>query len=1089
VILSRALSILTASGVLLAGSVLWTLTRDRRFRAVIAGLSAYGAVAFVHAAVTGLTVRALLGGGGLFSALPRVLQGAVVGAVVVLPLGWIAATVRAGIPRFRARSPHRAIYQSVALAVTLALVISSLPAWSGDPVQPDARATLIQLKALERSLRAIADADRESPRDRWDPAFVVQAVGKDPNALFEWVRANTRWIPYRGRLRGASGVLMDRDGNSLDRSILLAYLLRISGRTVRLAHAELPGPMSADLMDLAVSSAGPEQIIAAARSGPPPTGASIPDGTSTVRRLIRVDQLDESAVTQQIGAAQGALERLRADLNLRVTNQATRLLAAVAPSQPEQDLKRRRAMAAAALRDHWWVQMQQGDQWVDCDLIAGGRMGQSLAAPTLVVALEDLPRELSHEVVIRIVAEHQVRGDRREERILEYTVIPADAAGRAYVLQVWPAAWPSQIAHTIDGRFGVKAAALEQKEWAAVLAHDNGEPVAHGVIGEAPAPVRTNPLPGFAGAFTTQSAPPTQDAKLTAVWIEYETHAPGADPETVRRVLFDLREAATKRQTNTGTAAFSDAERVSRNLALMTQTEILVVGCHLAPEWIAHLTNVSAASTFPLVRSLASGEGPPLTREALTKQVAGASRAVSPLYLLAMSRVAFTADDNPVVIESPNILTRHRYPRLAQDDVWLASAFDIVLNRVGVALNVRDEFAARVRQGVVDTNLEALLSGDRTASNTADAYNEQHDWATFTSADLAAVDRLPGTPESRLAMVEDLRHGYVLVAPKGARAAQNVTSVGWWRVHALTGDTLGLGANGWGMGPEDSALFNMAVSAARGFSFEYGLCQGFPAGINLLRYLNDSYFDSWHPNWTTYNRSRSAQEVFDDNNARCLISAIAMGVVATLPILLMTLNNHYMRQALRLEEEVAAMEAQADAEAKALQEEVENSLKLPGFDGPTPLPVRTQVWRDAGYSDTLVPRPQAGWRADPAQVLARENSIRAAEDGMNRAQQELNVSMREYLEYLNGRKPIQYGGRLLDPRYDPEVLEALYQRVELDFGRYSDRVNDLVKLDPSRSGGWGGPGGAPPPPNPIGNNNITQDAQVVGAAGAKGALK
>jgi len=257
----------------------------------------------------------------------------------------------------------------------------------------------------------------------------------------------------------------------------------------------------------------------------------------------------------------------------------------------------------------------------------------------------------------------------------------------------------------------------------------------------------------------------------------------------------------------------------------------------------------------------------------------------------------------------------------------------------------------------------------------------------------------------------------------------------------------------------------------------------------LLRYLNDSYFDSWHPNWTTYNRSRSAQEVFDDNNARCLISAIAMGVVATLPILLMTLNNHYMRQALRLEEEVAAMEAQADAEAKALQEEVENSLKLPGFDGPTPLPVRTQVWRDAGYRDTLVPEPPPGWKLDPAQVIARENSIRTAREAMNRAQQELNISMREYLEYLNGRKPIQYGGRLLDPRYDPEVLEALYQRAELDFGRYSDRVNDLIKIDPSSRSGWGGPGGGPPPPNPIGNNNITQDAQVVGAAGAKGALK
>jgi len=1085
--LLRTLSILIACGVLLAGSVLGQLTLDRRIRAAIAGLSLYGAAALLHAAAAGLTLQAALAGGGLFATLPRVAQGAFLGIVVVLPLGWIAATVRAGIPRFRAGSAHRAIYQSVALTVVLALVISSLPAWSGAPAHRDPSATQIQLKALERSLRAIADADRASPRDRWDPAFVVQAVGREPSALFEWVRANTRWIPYRGRLRGASGVLMDRDGNSLDRSILLATLLRISGRTVRLAHAELPAPMSADLIDLAVSSAGPEQIIEAARSGPPPTGGSIPDGASTLRRLIAGDHLDEAAVEQEIGATQGSIERLRADLNGRVANQAARLLAAMAASQPAQDLKRRRTTAAAVLSDHWWVQMQQDGQWVDCDLFAGGRMGQSLTAPTLVVALEDLPHELNHEVVVRIVAEHQSRGDRQEERVLEYTVIPADAAGRAYVLQIWPAAWPSQIAHVIDGRFGVKAAALEQQEWTAVLAVDNGDPVAHGLIRKAPAPVHTNTFTGLADAFGAHSATPTHDTELTAVWIEYETHAPGSAAETVRRTLFDLREAATKRQTNTGAPAFSDDERLSRNMALMTQTEILVEGCHMAPEWVAHIENSSAASTLPLMHSLASGERP-LKQEQLLKQVGAAARAVSPLYLLAMSRVAFPADDGPVLIDSPNILTRHRYPRLGQGDVSLVSAFDIVLNRFGVALNVRDEFAARVRQGVVDTNLEALLS-DRTTSNTADAYEAQHDWATLTSADLAVVEHLPVMSESRVAMAQDLQRGYIVVAPNATRAVHMAKSVGWWRIHPVTGDTLGLGANGWGMGPEDSALFNMAVSAARGFSFEYGLCQGFPAGINLLRYLNDSYFDSWHPNWTTYNRSRSAQEVFDDNNARCLISAIAMGVVATLPILLMTLNNHYMRQALRLEEEVAAMEAQADAEAKALQEEVENSLKLPGFDGPTPLPVRTQVWRDAGYRDTLVPEPPPGWKLDPAQVIARENSIRTAREAMNRAQQELNISMREYLEYLNGRKPIQYGGRLLDPRYDPEVLEALYQRAELDFGRYSDRVNDLIKIDPSSRSGWGGPGGGPPPPNPIGNNNITQDAQVVGAAGAKGALK
>ena len=69
-------------------------------------------------------------------------------------------------------------------------------------------------------------AEKEIPRDTFDPQAIIDKVGKDPNKLFEWVRDNTYWVPYRGMLRGHVGVLMDRVGSSLDRSLLLAELLR-----------------------------------------------------------------------------------------------------------------------------------------------------------------------------------------------------------------------------------------------------------------------------------------------------------------------------------------------------------------------------------------------------------------------------------------------------------------------------------------------------------------------------------------------------------------------------------------------------------------------------------------------------------------------------------------------------------------------------------------------------------------------------------------------------------------------------------------------------------------------------------------------
>lgn len=93
---------------------------------------------------------------------------------------------------------------------------------------------------LDSSLRALEDGVRDAPRDRWDPEYVVAQVGRNPESLYRWVQENTSWIPYRGVLRGPTGVLMDRQGNSLDRALLLADLLRRAGHSVRLARTEIP---------------------------------------------------------------------------------------------------------------------------------------------------------------------------------------------------------------------------------------------------------------------------------------------------------------------------------------------------------------------------------------------------------------------------------------------------------------------------------------------------------------------------------------------------------------------------------------------------------------------------------------------------------------------------------------------------------------------------------------------------------------------------------------------------------------------------------------------------------------------------------
>src|SRR5438093_2347410 len=101
---------------------------------------------------------------------------------------------------------------------------------------------------MERAFKALEAAEKEIPRDTFDPKAIVDKVGGDPVKLFEWVRDNTYWVPYQGCLRGYIGVLMDRLGSNLDRALLLAELLRVAGHEVGLARAQLTDEQAPTLL-------------------------------------------------------------------------------------------------------------------------------------------------------------------------------------------------------------------------------------------------------------------------------------------------------------------------------------------------------------------------------------------------------------------------------------------------------------------------------------------------------------------------------------------------------------------------------------------------------------------------------------------------------------------------------------------------------------------------------------------------------------------------------------------------------------------------------------------------------------------------
>ncbi|MEZ5669920.1 MAG: hypothetical protein R3F55_21295 [Alphaproteobacteria bacterium] len=263
---------------------------------------------------------------------------------------------------------------------------------------------------LDRIAALLEQARGLLPRDSFDPAAVVAAVGGDPDDLTAWVADNTGLVAYRGRLRGPVGVLLDRRGNSLDRALLLANLLEAAGRQPVLANAELSAEEAGRLFD-------------ARRAPPPPSG----DGLSRAEALAA---LGIDAAGDPLGVA-AAMERdareaadTRTALMQRTRQQADALMALVGPAAaPSADA---RASAVAALRDHWWVRLRTADGWQDLDpsgaQLAGGAVRE--------LAPADLPADLSQRVTVSVVAAFRdADGALRQETLLSRALVPAELAG------------------------------------------------------------------------------------------------------------------------------------------------------------------------------------------------------------------------------------------------------------------------------------------------------------------------------------------------------------------------------------------------------------------------------------------------------------------------------------------------------------------------------------------------------------------------------------------------------------------------------------------------------------------------------------
>jgi hypothetical protein len=660
-----------------------------------------------------------------------------------------------------------------AVVLASATVLTAAPALGQDAtvpgIEPLSQAEADEIIAdIERVAALAAEELAAFSSDRLDPALVIAEAGDDPDALREWVAANTRWVPYQGALRGADGVLLDRLGSNLDRALLLASLLEDAGLEVRLARATLPADVAA-----AALAAETERSLPA---------ADAPAVITTVEELA-----GHRSAAQDTAAA-------LADL-------------VGAPPAAEDDA------ALAALGDHWWVQAQVDGAWMDLDPLLGADGARPQAEAT--IAPDALPDDQAHRVTLRVQLEDWEPDGLATWLPLEHTWELGDGSPFPSAELSFEYAFDEEPAAPLES---IEDIAAQADFWRPLLWTD-GERIrgewfsTSGLDDDPTRNIISDQAEDAFGALSdlgAEEVAPTL-SELSGVWLDYEVTRPGAEPISVRRELYDLLGADRPNAADLGHPMVSEEERLTRNQALLGVTDILVQGATLHPDellraWLQ--SYVDNRSALIALTSVAAG------REDDRILPSFEARQPAPIELLSMAMARSNWQPTPggTFIGAPNVWSEHLVYEPGEDGLETVEAVDIVVNEVSATPRAVDPWAARLEQGVLDTMVEHVLAttpGDNTwARFSADPGG----WTVARSAeDLDALGAALSDVELGRIRAQLDDGGVVVIGPTDGAAPAT-----WWHVDAASGTTLGLGQNGWGANlPENRSVSIVASNTVR----------------------------------------------------------------------------------------------------------------------------------------------------------------------------------------------------------------------------------------------------------------------------------
>ena len=643
------------------------------------------------------------------------------------------------------------------LAAGIGVAQGAEPLSALKPMASDRAATISAV--LDELLNAI-------DRKQFDLDARLDSLDFDEAEIIEFVTAEIAYEDYPGVLRGAQGTLVSRAGNSLDQSVLLAYLLKETGLDARIVQGKAPHA----LLLAALHQQHRQSLPAFSEPGVLSGVAAKLAGSAAEPGVLEDDQ--QAALREAAVVLPDSLTTLSGQIRKEV-RQTGLAFPATAGAEVQGRVP------------YFWVEYRDGSakpwQAVHPALGAENVPGDILAETYLV---DEVGEALQQRISVQAFID-RTRGGKQETLPVtaRYEYPAANLSGVTFTYSVIPSAF--LVADGSPGDRGEELLAASELFFpvfdfgAGSLAQAfdiNGTVLSADDAASAMAPLFQTVGNRFLSATDALDGSRTSSAGGSATthvlrhWIEFRILRPGLEPKIITRDIARWQ---------------GDADRFKRSVA--RSAFFRVEAGHVSP---AKFLDRNLTSQREVLESLASDQ-PLAMDQGLMAQFSEDAE----VFLLTSDVVAAQNEATVSYRAEPSIVARYLpYGRI---DAGL-EGFDI-MNAPRYAVSKADnrpDPEATLFSGVVDTWLEHELfareSWSRSAYGRLQEGIDQGGALTVLSGNTPALlGSLPA--QTRVGIEKDLLNNQLAVL-SGAPASCDA----WWRVDPTSGETLGMLANGWG---------------------------------------------------------------------------------------------------------------------------------------------------------------------------------------------------------------------------------------------------------------------------------------------------